>query len=380
MQMTLIEQESTDIRDHIKYWDAVRLENLLAYYARKEGLTHLGLQPLPALTVSEYKCKEAIKMKLLLESLRDSRYGNEPWTLPEVSAEIINTSPKNCFKKKAYTVTVYFDKNPNNSFPYICWDFIYYQDEQSEWQKVAGQVDINGLYFRESNGDITYFTLFQPDADRYGQTGHWSVTYKNHTLSTSVTSSSRIASDLENRPPTHPISSPKTPRKRRRQTDEDTTRESPTSTSTGLRLRRRGREQGESSTDGYPSRSTSRRRRPTVGSAVSPEEVGSGTRSVPRTGLTRNQRLQAEARDPPLILLQGCANSLKCFRYRCSHKHAHLYLAASTVFAWMYSSNEKSTEGRMLIAFSSNTQRDLFLKSVTIPKGCHYCYGSVDCL
>lgn len=380
MQMTLIEQESTDLRDHIKYWDSVRLENLLAYYSRKEGYTHLGLQPLPALTVSEYKCKEAIKMKLLLESLKDSRYGHEPWTLSEVSAEIINTNPKNAFKKKAFTVTVFFDNDQSNSFPYICWDHIYYQDEKSEWQKVAGQVDINGLYFREVTGDITYFTLFQPDAERYGQTGQWSVTYKNHTLSTSVTSSSRTASDLENRPPTHPISSPKTPRKRRRQTDEDTTRESPTSTSSGLRFRRRRTEQGEPTTDGHNTRSTPRRRRAAVGSAVSPEEVGSGTRSVPRTGLTRNQRLQAEARDPTLILLQGCANSLKCFRYRCSHKHSHLYLAASTVFAWMYNSNEKSAEGRMLIAFSSNTQRDVFLKSVTIPKGCHYCFGNLDCL
>lgn len=381
--MTLIEQESTNLRDHINYWDSVRKENLLAYYARQEGYTHLGLQPLPVLAISEYKCKEAMKMKMLLISLSKSQYRNEPWTLGDVSAELLNNNPRNCFKKKAFTVTVYFDNDQRNSFPYICWDFIYYQDENSDWHKVAGEVDINGLYFREVTGDVSYFTLFQPDAEKYGQTGQWSVKYKNEILFTSVTSSTRTPPEPESRaerPPTHPVPQPKTPRKRKRQAAEDSSRESPSSTSAGFRLRRPRSQQRESSTDGSASRPASRRRGATNGPEVSPEEVGSGTRSVPREGLTRIERLQAEARDPQLILLQGCANSLKCFRNRCSHKYASLYLAASTVFTWVYSNNEKTPEGRMLIAFISNSQRDLFLKTVKIPKGCHYCFGNLDCL
>lgn len=185
--MTLIEKESTDLVDHISYWDSVRKENVTGYYARKEGLTKLGLQPLPTLTVLEYKAKEAIKMSLLLTSLQKSQYGNEPWTLAEVSAEIVNTTPKNCFKKKPFTVTVLFDNDERNTFPYINWEFIYYQDDNNIWHKVHGQVDINGLFFTEVTGDIVYFVLFQPDAEKYGHKGQWSVRYKNETLFTSVT-------------------------------------------------------------------------------------------------------------------------------------------------------------------------------------------------
>lgn len=383
--MTLIEQESTNIFDHIRYWDSVRQENLLAYYAKSEGYTHLGLQPLPALVVSEYKCKEAMKIKLLLISLSKSSYANEPWTLSDVSAELINTDPKNCFKKKPFTVTVYFDNNKDNSYPYMCWDYIFYQDEHSKWHKVAGEVDVNGIFFRDIAGDISYFTLFQPDAERYGRTGHWTVKYKHETLFTSIASStSRAAFEpetREQRPSSHPVPSPKRPRKRKQETDEDTSRESPTSTNTGLRLRRRRVEQGESSTDRpTTTRSTPRRRRSANGVAVTPEEVGSGTRSVPREGLSRIQRLQEEARDPELIVFQGGANTLKCFRNKCAGRYAALYTAATTVFYWVNSDKDKTPMGRMLMAFDTQTQRDLFIASVTIPKGCQYCFGNIDCL
>lgn len=383
--MTLIEQESTNIFDHIRYWDSVRQENLLAYYAKSEGYTHLGLQPLPALVVSEYKCKEAMKIKLLLISLSKSSYAHEPWTLSDVSAELINTDPKNCFKKKPFTVTVYFDNNKDNSYPYMCWDYIYYQDEHSKWHKVAGEVDVNGIFFRDIAGDISYFTLFQPDAERYGRTGHWTVKYKHETLFTSIASStSRAAFEpetREQRPSSHPVPSPKRPRKRKQETDEDTSRESPTSTNTGLRLRRRRVEQGESSTDRpTTTRSTPRRRRSANGVAVTPEEVGSGTRSVPREGLSRIQRLQEEARDPELIVFQGGANTLKCFRNKCAGRYADLYTAATTVFYWVNSDKDKTPMGRMLMAFDTQTQRDLFIASVTIPKGCQYCFGNIDCL
>lgn len=379
-QMTLIEKESTDLVDHISYWDSVRKENVTGYYARKEGLTKLGLQPLPTLTVLEYKAKEAIKMSLLLTSLQKSQYGNEPWTLAEVSAEIVNTTPKNCFKKKPFTVTVLFDNDERNTFPYINWEFIYYQDDNNIWHKVHGQVDINGLYFTEVTGDIVYFVLFQPDAEKYGHKGQWSVRYKNETLFTSVTSSTSGPSSLEPAPQrrttAHPVSPPKTSRKRKHPTDENSDGESPTSTSSGFRLRRRGNKQGESTT-----RATSIRRRRGNGGGVSPEEVGSGSRTVPSQGLTRLGRLQAEARDPAVIVLQGCANSLKCFRNRVHIRHHSLYTDASTVFHWVINEKEdKNENGRMLIAFDSTMQRDAFITNVNLPKGTHYWFGSLDAL
>nr|QAB13906.1 MAG: E2 protein [Human papillomavirus] len=373
IQMTLIEKESTDLTDHIMYWDSVRLENILGYYARREGYNRLGVQPLPVAAVLEYKAKDAIKMKLLLTSLKKSIYGSEPWTLAEVSSELMNTNPKNCFKKQPFTVTVLFDNNENNSFPYICWDFIYYQDENSEWHKVKGQVDGNGLYYQEITGDTVYFTLFHSDAETYGNTGTWTVRFKNETIFAPVSSSTRSATESETRAPSHAFSKPKASRKRK-QTDSDTDSDSPTST-TGLRLRRRGSGERKST----PRATPQRRRRRLVGSAPSPEEVGSGSRSVPRQGLTRLGRLQEEARDPFLIALQGCPNTLKCFRNRFHSKYPSLYVSASTVFHWIIENNEdRICTARMLIAFDTAMQREVFLSHVTIPKGTEYWFGSIE--
>lgn len=374
VQLTLIEKDSKRLTDHIDYWNSVRKENVIGYYARQEGITQLGLQPLPVLKVLEYKAKEGIKLKLLLTSLYHSEYGNEPWTLSECSAETINTVPKNCFKKGPFIVNVLFDNDPENRFPYTCWDYIYYQDDASTWHKVAGDVDTNGLFYKEVSGDIVYFQLFLPDAERYGHSGQWTIQYKNETIFTSVTSSVTRAvpgpSSETTGPTSHPTSPAKTPRKRKHETDEDTSRYSPTSTTPGIRLRHGRGQQGERS----PSRA--RRRGGTVGGVPSPEEVGSGTSTVPRTGLTRVRRLQAEALDPPLICLKGPANTLKCFRYRLQQKHGHLFLTASTAFHWVGDDDL----ARILIAFQSTQQREFFLTSVTIPKGTDYCVGSLSCL
>ncbi|AFV27142.1 E2 [Human papillomavirus KC5] len=374
VQLALIEKDSKLLTDHILYWDSVRKENIIGYYCRKEGITRLGMQPLPVLPVLEYKSKEAIKLKLLLTSLSKSEFAHEQWTLSECSAEIINTKPKNCFKKKPYTVTVYFGNDPENRFPYTNWDYIYYEDENSTWHKAAGQVDENGLFFKDNTGDLVYFTLFLPDAERYGHSGKWTIKYKNETVFTSVTSSGPRAipgpSDETDRSTTYTTSPAKTPtsRKRRIETDEDTTSHSPTSTSSGFRLRG-GEQQGERS----PSR---RRRRGILSGVPSPEEVGSGSRTVQRKNLTRVGRLQAEAWDPPLICLKGSANTLKCFRYRLHQKHAHSFISASTAFHWV--GNDESA--RILVAFKDSKQRETFLNHVTLPKGTDYCLGSLDCL
>ena len=375
VQLALIEKDSKHLIDHINYWDSVRKENIIGYYARQEGITRLGMQPLPVLPVLEYKAKEAIKMKLLLTSLSKSAFANEQWTLSECSAEIVNTKPKNCFKKKPYTVTVYFGNDPENRYPYTNWDAIYFEDENSTWHKATGQVDSNGLYFRDNTGDLAYFTLFLPDAERFGHSGLWTIKYKNETVFASVTSSAARAipgpSDETDRSTTYSTSPKKasTPRKRRLEADEDTTSLSPTSTSSGFRLRR-GEQQGERAS------SRTRRRRGDLSGVPTPEEVGSGSRTVQGKNLTRVGRLQAEARDPPLICLKGSANTLKCFRYRLGQKHAHSFLSASTAFHWVGDDDS----ARILVAFSSEKQRETFLQHITLPKGTDFCLGSLNCL
>lgn len=175
--LNLIEQGAEDLESQIQYWTLVRKENVMMYYGRKEGLTKIGLQPLPLLAVSEYNAKQAIHLMLLLRSLQKSPYARERWTLQDASAELINTQPKDCFKKQPYTVEVYFDNNKNNTFTYINWDFIYYQDSEEHWHKVPGLVDYNGLYYQEIGGDQVYFTLFDTDAHKYGQKGYWTVVF-----------------------------------------------------------------------------------------------------------------------------------------------------------------------------------------------------------
>ena len=378
IQLTLIEKQSTSLQDHINFWKSVRLENVLAYYARREGYRNLGLQPLPVLAVSQYKAKEAIEMQLLLTSLNESEYANEAWTLADVSAELLHTPPKNCFKKGAFIVTVLYDNDEQKAFPYTCWDYIYYQDNNSRWHKVRGDVDTNGLFYTEVTGDIVYFLLFAPEAEKYGDSGSWTIKFKNQTVFASIASYARPVpgpSSEAGKPTSNTSPVSKSPRKRQRETDEDTQSASPTSTSRGFRLRRG---EGESAT-------TTRRRRGGGGGttralqfAVSPEEVGTRSESVPRQGLGRLGRLQAEARDPYLIVLKGHANTLKCWRYRLEQRHPQTFLTASTLFHWQ--GDDSDNHSRLLIAFSSDRQRQLFLQNVTLPKHSTHTFGNFDSL
>lgn len=354
------------------------------YYGKKEGYKNFGLQHLPTTQVSEYNAKLAIQIGLLLKSLAKSSYGQERWTLPETSAELILTPPKNCFKKNGFTVTVIFDDDPQNSMVYTQWNDIYYQDENDRWHKVQGKVDHNGLFFDDINNERNYFQLFAPDAERFSKTGLWTVHYKNTTVSSIVTSSSKHSTSGYSRRDSSDssrCSSPQEgPSNRRPETPEQEANRCTTTSTLGSRRRRR--EQGESTSDRDPRGSQRKRRRP-LPSPVSAEEVGQRHHTLPRTGLSRLGRLTEEARDPPLILVKGPANNLKCWRYRCNERFGHLFNKCSSVFRWiddpLLNSVNQNT-GRMLIAFNDNTQRQRFLDIVTMPRGTSFAYGSVDSL
>lgn len=372
--MTLYEKNPTDLQSHILHYHLLRKESALQYYARKEGYERLGLQHLPALKVSENHAKSAIKMSLLLDSLAKSAYASEPWTFAETSADRLNSPPRNCFKKNSYEVEVWFDHDPKNAFPYINWDSIYYQDETDMWHKVKGKVDYNGLYYEELDGTRNYFILFSKDADRFGSTGEWTVNYKSEQiLPPFVTSSSRRSvheSQDFGEPSTISVSKKKD-RGRTSQQEEA----GPSSTTTPKPgRRRRGGEQGES-----PSR---KRRRGAQNNRdtniVTSEQVGGSHKSVPRTGLRGVERLKAEARDPPLILLKGGANKLKCWRNRYKVKTENI-ICFSTVFKWV-GDDAAAEESRLLIAFKGLQQRDEFISTVTLPKGTTLSKGFLDSL
>lgn len=377
--MTLYEEGSKNIDDQIELWDLIRRENILCYYGRKEGYKNFGLQPLPALMVCEYKAKEAIQQGILLKSLKQSPFGNEEWSLTDTSAEIVHTSPANTFKKHGFTVDVHFDNNPENSYPYTSWDSLYVQDEDDNWYKTTGKVDINGIYYEDKQGDKNYFTLFSADAQRYGTTGQWTVYYKNETLSTSasisspdtlsgsVQGSAKVSSTTWNAPSTSKTT-------RRQEAEEG--RPSSTTSSTPPKLRSGRRRGGPQQGEPRPKR----RRAEETGFGVPAGQVGRRHTSLPRFGLTRLSRLEEEARDPPIILVKGCANTLKCWRNRYKKSNS-LCLDISTVFRWAGSTTTHSlNQHRMLLAFKSTRQRDLFLATVPLPKGTSYALGSLDSL
>jgi hypothetical protein len=376
--LILYESDLKTLAAQLEHWTLIRKQYVLYYYAKKEGYTHLGLQPLPNLQISEYRAKEAIQLMLLIKSLQKSPFANEQWTLTETSAEIIHTPPKNCFKKQPYIVTVWFDHNPDNSFPYTNWDFIYYQDDNEQWHKTPGLVDINGMYYVESNGDRAYFQLFDADAERYGTTGQWTVKVKNETFSTSSYRAQSVSPQASISSSSDSISSSQTVHTRRQQIEEGSPSSSTAiSTTTTIRRRRRQREYSTDD-DGEPSRS--KRRREASAAGVPASQVGRRHRSVPTTGLTRLARLEAEARDPAIVIVKGGSNQLKCWRYRIGGKYKHLFKNSSTVFKWTEHNNNEIHSNRLLIAFESYQQRKLFLQKVSVPKGATYAYGNLDSL
>lgn len=328
------------------------------------------MQPTPALAVSEYNAKQAIHMQILLNSLAKSEYALESWTLTDCSAELINTQPKNCFKKQGYTVEVWFDHKKEKAFPYPNWRDIYYQDDTEKWHKVEGKFDVNGLYYTEKNGDRVYFAVFGPDAEKFGETGEWTVKYRNTTLVSTSSSARRAAtSSKASATNTRDTETPTT------STRGATTSWEADSSSAATTVRDRGRRQGGSS----PVPTKRRRlRSPQRADIPSPGEVGSRHRSTPRQGLSRLQRLQDEAWDPPILIIKGPPNNLKCWRNRVKASNSFVpFTTCSSVWKWI---GDGYPESRMLIAFDSDYQRTRFLQTTKLPKHTTYDYGYLNSL
>lgn len=379
--LTIYEQGTTDLETLIKYWDLVRQENVIMHYVRQHGGHRIGMQQIPALQVTEANAKNAIQMKLHLESLLESPYGKETWTLPEVSIELFSAAPANTFKKEGFTVTVIYDNDESKEFPYVSWGSIYLQDINGNWHKKPGLVDYEGLYYFDESNNKIYYQRFIEDANKYGTTGQWEVKVANETISAPVTSSGHRP--LSNARALH---TPSPAKQKRRQGEGEREREREEEAPRTPKRVRLGREQGERGpyTPGSSGRGTRTREEAdssTGGGAPSPSEVGRGTTSVGGKHLSRLRRLQEEARDPAIIIVKGRANATKCWRNRCKQRHRQLFLQMSTVFQWTEDGTHSGLAGgRMLVAFASAQQRQLFLDTVPLPKGATYALGNLDSL
>lgn len=389
----IYEAGSTNLEDQIKHWDIVRKESVIMHFARRKGLTRLGLQQLPALTVSETNAKNAIMMSIYLQSLNNSQYASESWGLSDTSLELFLTAPMHTFKKSGYSVDVLFDNDEDNLYTYTAWRFVYYQDDEGEWHKVESGVDYDGIFYKTVENHTEYYIRFQDDAPRFSRTGRWTVKYKSQTISTSVTSTSGSDPVSSSERPTQQSSdtldAPPQPKKFRvrppQQTGPSRVSSSSNSKTTKkespkTRLRRR-RGEGEPTTRATNRRTTSgRARRRLEYDYPTPEQVGSVHRLPQGSNLGRLGRLQEEARDPPVVLLRGLANTLKCFRFRCKQKYKGLFQHISTTFSWVGEGYERLGNARILIAFQSTAQREKFLAVAVLPKGTEVVYGSLNAL
>ena len=249
---------------------------------------------------------------------------------------------------------------------------------------MPGLVDYNGLFYQEVGGDQVYFTLFDTDAHKYGQKGYWTVVFKNETLIAPVTSSSKPSSSISGQTysssisiaPEDTVSTSESPRRLQKPEVGSSTEK----TSAGRRRRREQREHSPESSTTTPAkrrRSGGRRGGSILSSVPTPEEVGTRHRSVPRTGLSRLRRLEEEAWDPPILIIAGPANPLKCWRYRKGQQNAKC-LAMSTIFTWVGDDSSADERGRMLIAFRDSNERAEFVKHLQLPKHASFAYGSLD--
>ena len=455
--MTIYERASESLKDQIEHWNLLRQEQVLFHYARQRGVLRLGYQPVPALTISEAKAKEAIAMVLHLEALQRSPYKNEKWTLVNTSVETFRTPPENCFKKGPKTIEIVYDGNPENTMLYTIWTHIYFEDDEGNWQKTEGHLDYHGAYFMDGLNK-QYYIRFAQDARRFSETGEWEVKFNNEILFAPVTSSTNSEEERD-RPasatdpgslsqtsggqspvPTQrkqpskgrygrkdsgattasrgiqrrPKASPRRSRSRsgsrsgsqgdartlltvRRGERErgqgrgqgsrgrgrsgDRSRSGSRSRSRRSRSRSRSRrDRGRAASRGRGGYRTRRSRSKSVDtSGIPPEQVGSSLQSVGRQHSGRLARLLDEARDPPVILLKGKANTLKCYRYRAKEKYKGYYDRFSTTWSWVTAgSNDRIGRSRMIITFTSKSQRQMFLGLMKLPKGVDWSFGCFD--
>lgn len=359
--LTLIEKGSTLLLDQIEYWKLVRKEQALLHHAKDRGLTRVGLTHVPPKQVSQARAKEAIEQEMYLQSLYESPYGIEPWNMSQTSREAFLAAPKYTFKKQASSVDIEFDGDSLNSVRETGWSFIYAQDEDGRWHKYVGAADDKGLYYVDKDGDRWDYVDFGALARRYGTTGRYKVLIGDTVIADVASSapSPVVAVDSSPRPRTQPQRTPQR---------------------TGGRRRRRIRTPAPKGTRQQPAKAVPRANTTppkapradqgssAVGTPPSAREVGGRHTTVPATGRSRLQRLLAEARDPPALVLTGQANSVKCLRFRLKKSYSKHFQHCSTTWWWTGpKGKERVGEASMLVMFKSVKQRQGFVLSVPLP-------------
>lgn len=350
--LELYEKDSRDLQDHVLHWKCIRYECALYYKAREMGIKHLGHQVVPKLEVSRAKAHVAIEMQLSLESLLQTEYSIEPWTLQDTCQELWHTEPKKCFKKRGQTVEVRFDCNPENTMQYTLWSEIYVPVNDT-WVKVHGHVDYKGLSYTVC-GQKTYYVDFIKEAQTYGDTGQWNVVVGSNVISSPASVSSTVT-EVSSVASTEPDSRTATTVPDSTCTQKDYEEQAPP----------RKRVRFEPHTTQIPC---------TLARTVGGEPLDSrDPRIIPKHSHHNQGGHSGGSNATPIVQLQGDANSLKCFRYRLG-KYKYLYVDVSSTWRWTTESN-KQNSALITLTYASVQQREAFLANVKIPTTIKHCLG-----
>ncbi|AAZ39523.1 E2 protein [human papillomavirus 102] len=355
MLIDLYEKDSNKLEDQLLHWQCVRREHAILFRAREAGHTSVGHQVVPPLSVTKTKACQAIAVHLSLQSLNNSDFKYEPWTLQDTSMDMWNTPPQGCWKKKGCTVTVKFDNSDCNEMDYVSWGHIYVNKEDTDtWYKVPGRIDYAGLYY-EVQGCKHYYVAFAKEALKYGTKNIWEVHVGNnviHQPCDSVSSTQDTVSEVPlaatcDRLPhaDEPTTSPEV---------LGTTQSTPQVQAPPCKRQRLygdGAEQPDATEKQHQKR------------------LDTSTHGFyGDTECPKRPRDNSDSNNTPVIHLQGEANKLKCFRYRL-HKFVPTLLVGATS-TWHWTCGETATKATFVtLRYSSVEQRNLFLSRVTIPKG-----------
>lgn len=170
--MCIYEEGDSNLSTQVRHWQLIRQEQVLLHAARQQGHTRIGMQAVPPLAASQANAKAAIEMHLLLQSLLQSPFAKEPWTLSDTSRDMYLAVPMHTLKKSGQTVEVCFDGDQDNSMHYTKWRQVFYTDDRGVWKRVASHCDVTGIFF-EKNGHREYYVRFEKEAMRFSVTGTW---------------------------------------------------------------------------------------------------------------------------------------------------------------------------------------------------------------
>lgn len=346
--MDLWDKDSNNLEDHVEHWSLLRREAALLTAARVSGVSRAGYTVVPALAACEAKARKAIEMHLLLTSLQESQFSQEPWTLAQTSAEMWSAEPRETFKKDGYTVEVIFGHEEENRMEYTVWGSVYVHGvDGAGWHKVSSVVNSVGVHYTVSGSTVTYVD-FSEESDKYGGKGAWEVRRDG----TVIHSHDPVTSSTDSC--CQPILE---------SADNDSSDTTTDSVHVGSRTPKEKSRGGRSR---WPLTSTPA----TV--SVACRETDTNNNSDCDDRRTWGRRGDCLCGGSPVIVLKGEPNQLKCLRYRLNRNHRPFFLDISSTWCWSSASRTTGaggTRGRVTVIFESEEQREQFRSRVPVPRG-----------